>query len=258
MTLIKVPRDIVSEWNKNGFLIFRNVFSIEDMQSGAADSDRVYEEHKKLISTQNIRCRWQDNVFTGECQFDAFDPIIDLSDVIKKLAYDQRLIELLEAIYEESAFLFKDKLIYKFPGAKGYGLHQDWIAWERFPRSFLSVLVPLDVSDKDNGCTVVYPGYHHQGPLTPPDGTYRELCSSLVNEGKAVYLELNPGDIAVFGGFVPHRSNPNLSNRPRRQIYFSYTKKSEGGDLREKHYEDFHAWLKVKYTEHGKSDTYFA
>ena len=65
---------------------------------------------------------------------------------------------------------------------KGYGLHQDWIAWDGFPRSFLTVLVPFDPADRDNGCTVVYPGYHHAGPLTPQDGQYHELPADTVDE----------------------------------------------------------------------------
>jgi ectoine hydroxylase-related dioxygenase (phytanoyl-CoA dioxygenase family) len=173
------------------------------------------------------------------------------------LALDRRLVDAISDLYGDPACLFKDKLIFKFPGAKGYRLHQDWIAWQRFPRSFNSVLVPLDPADADNGCTIVYPGYHHNGPLTPPDGDYHELPADTVDEAKAVPLVLAPGDVAAFGGFTPHRSDPNLSDRPRRQLYFSYTRQSEGGDLRTVHYEDFRIWLKEKYAKYGKTDTYF-
>ena len=62
---------------------------------------------------------------------------------------------------------------------------------------------------------------------------------------------------AVFGGFVPHRSDPNTSDRWRRQLYLSYSADSDGGDRRDAHYREFHAWLKVKYAEYGKTDTYY-
>jgi ectoine hydroxylase-related dioxygenase (phytanoyl-CoA dioxygenase family) len=246
-------------WDRDGFVIVRGLFDPAEIAQASADADRVRDEHRRLIDVKNIRCRWQDNVFTGECQFDAFDPIIDLSPACHALANDRRLFALLHDLYGEPAALFKDKLIYKLAGAKGYGLHQDWIAWgdDRFPRSFLSVLVPLDPSDEDNGCTLVYPGYHQDGPLTPTDGTYRELPAGTVDEAKAVPLVLAPGDVAVFGGFTPHRSNANRADRPRRQLYYSYTKRSDGGELRERHYQDFHAWLRKKYAEHGKTDVYY-
>jgi ectoine hydroxylase-related dioxygenase (phytanoyl-CoA dioxygenase family) len=83
------------------------------------------------------------------------------------------------------------------------------------------------------------------------------LAGDLVDETRAVPLELEPGDAAVFGGFTPHRSAPNRSNSWRRQLYLSYNKLSDGGQQRLKHYEEFHRWLRVRYTEHGKNDVYF-
>ena len=256
-TAARTAPSLRPQWDRDGYVIARGLFAPAEVAEAADDADRVREVLGHLMTTKNIRCRWSDNVLTGECQFDAFDPIIDLSPACRTLAHDRRLFDLLADLYGGPACLFKDKLIYKLPGAKGYGLHQDWIAWPRFPRSFLSVVVPLDPADEANGCTLVYPGYHHAGPLTPADGTYRELPAGTVDEARAVPLVLEPGDVAVFGGFVPHRSNPNLSDLPRRQLYFSYTKRSDGGDLRELHYQDFHAWLHLKYAEYGKTGTYF-
>ena len=259
MTALLNPPSLRTQWDRDGFVVVRGLFDPAEIAAASADADRVRAEFAGLVDTKNIRCRWQDNVFTGECQFDAFDPVIDLSPACRAMAYDRRLFALLADLYGGPACLFKDKLIYKLPGAKGYGLHQDWIAWgdDRFPRSFLSLLVPLDAADEDNGCTIVYPGCHRNGPLTPEDGTYHELPAETVDETTAVPLVLEPGDVAVFGGFTPHRSNPNLSDRPRRQLYFSYTKESDGGELRERHYQDFHVWLKTKYAEYGKTETYF-
>ena len=56
-----------------------------------------------------------------------------------------------------------------------------------------------------------------------------------VDEATAVPLVLEPGDVAVFGGFTPHRSDPNVSAGPRRQLYLSYNADSAGGDPRAKH-----------------------
>jgi hypothetical protein len=41
-------------------------------------------------------------------------------------------------------------------------------------------------------------------------------------------------------------------------LYFSYTRRSDGGELRDRHYQDFHLYLKAKYAEYGKTDTYYA
>lgn len=249
--------DLKSDYERNGFVVVRSIFSPAEMRDASAEADRLLAEYAHLKDTKNIRCRWQDNVFTGECTFETFDPIIDLGATCKRLAHHPALLKALATVYGEPACLFKDKLIYKPPGVKGYGLHQDWIAWDGFPESFLTVLIPFDAADRDNGCTVVYPGYHHNGSLSAKDGSYHELPAGTVDEARAVPLLLEPGDVAIFGGFTPHRSDPNVSDRWRRQLYLSYNALSDGGDQREKHYREFHDWLRVKYAEYGKTDTYF-
>ena len=244
-------------FQRDGFIIVRSLFTPREMSEADSEPERLLKEYQNLQSVRNLRCRWQNNIYTGECTFETFDPVIDISPFCRRLAYHPKLLEVLRDVYDEPACLFKDKLIFKPPGVKGYELHQDWISWEGFPRSFLTVLIPLDSADIDNGCTIVYPGYHHNGPLTPLDGLYHELPKDTVDEEKAMPLILEPGDIAVFGGFTPHRSDPNKSGRWRRQLYLSYNSESEGGDQREKHYREFHSWLRKKYADYGKTDTYF-
>jgi ectoine hydroxylase-related dioxygenase (phytanoyl-CoA dioxygenase family) len=243
-------------YEQDGFLVLRRFLPADLLAEAAGEAETLLGRHD-LIAVENIRCRWQTNVHTGACEFETFDPVIDLSAACRRLAYDPRLLEALGSLYGEQACLFKDKLIFKPPGVKGYGLHQDWIAWPGFPRSFLTVLIPLDPCDADNGCTEVFPGYHHGGSLSPEDGNYHELPAGTVEEDRAVLLEMEPGDVAVFGGFTPHRSSPNHSDRWRRQLYLSYNKLSEGGHQRERHYEEFHRWLRVKYAEYGKTGLYY-
>jgi len=256
-TAPSTPARLRADYERDGFVVVRSVFDPELMREATAEADRLLKDFDHLRSVKNMRCRWQTNVFTGECTFETFDPVIDLGPVCKRIALHPRLLGLLSVLYGEPACLFKDKLIYKPPGVKGYGLHQDWIAWDGFPRSFLTALVPFDPADRDNGCTVVYPGYHRNGTLSEEDGQYHELPAETVDEAKAVALVLEPGDVAVFGGFTPHRSDPNVSDRRRRQLYLSYNAHSDGGEQREKHYREFHAWLKVKYAEYGKHHVYF-
>ena len=245
------------DYEADGFVVVRKLFPRELMARTAAEAEELPERYKHLVDVKNIRCRWQDNVFTGDCTFETFDPIIDLSPICKEIALAPKLLALIGDLYGEPAHLFKDKLIFKPPGVKGYQLHQDWISWPGFPKSFLTVLVPFESADRDNGCTIVYPGYHRNGTISPEDGHYHELPRDTVDERKAVPLLLEPGDVAIFGGFTPHRSDPNTSDRWRRQLYLSYSADSDGGDQREKHYREFHAWLKVKYAEYGKTDTYY-
>src|SRR5262249_56047917 len=125
------------------------------------------------------------------------------------------------------------------------------------PRCCVTVGVALESACLDKGCTGVYPGYHKGGSLSPEDGQYHPLADGTVDESRAVPLELEPGDVAVFGGFTPHRSAPNLSDGWRRQLYLSYNKLSDGGDQRTAHYDEFHRWLRKRDAEHGRHAPYF-
>lgn len=251
------PTAMRAEYERTGFVVVRGLLTPDLMARAAAEAETLPERYARLVSTKNLRCRWQNNVYTGECTFETFDPVIDLSPACREVATAPALHSLLAELYGEPACLFKDKLILKPPGVKGYGLHQDWIGWDGFPRSFLTVLAPFESADRDNGCTVVYPGYHQAGCLTPEDGQYHELPADTVDERTAVPLVLEPGDVAVFGGFTPHRSDPNRSGRWRRQLYLSYNALSDGGDQRAEHYRQFHVWLREKYAQYGKTDVYF-
>jgi ectoine hydroxylase-related dioxygenase (phytanoyl-CoA dioxygenase family) len=248
--------EAIAEYQQQGYAVIRRLFAESDIQEALEEADRLFQR-RDLIASENIRCRWQPHVQTQECLFECFDPVIDIAPVCNRLAHDERLLQAIGELYGEKACLFKDKLIFKPPGAKGYDLHQDYIAWPNFPRTFLTAVIALDRTDTDNGCTVVYPGYQAQGCLSPEDGDYHPLSRELVDEARAVPLVLEPGDVAVFGCFTPHGSAPNRSARWRRQLYLSYNAFSDGGEQRQKHYDEFHVWLRKKYAEYGKHFVYF-
>jgi hypothetical protein len=246
----------VDSFQRDGFAVYRGVFSPDEMAQLDHEATSL-QDRTELIDTQNIRCRWQDHDLSGECMFDCFDPVIDIGPVCGYFARHSALLSILRRLYGQPARLFKDKLIFKRPGAKGYALHQDFIGWDTFPESFVTVIIPINETTAENGATEVFPGFHQQGYLSPRDGEYHQLNDDLVDSRTGVMLEMSPGDVAVFSGFTPHRSAPNRSDQSRRQLYLSYNAHSDGGDQRDAHYAEFHRWLTKKYAEYGKTGVWF-
>jgi hypothetical protein len=246
----------IESYRTSGYLILREVFGPIEISLLSLEAHTL-TARTDLIDTLNLRCRWQDHVTTGECTFDCFDPVIDIGALCEVFARDERILAPLRALYNDDAHLFKDKLIFKMPGSKGYPLHQDYIGWKEFPESFITVILPIDPTDVKNGATEVFPGYHQRGYLSARDGDYHELPLETIDESTGVILDLRPGDLAFFSGFTPHRSAPNYSERCRRQLYLSYNAGRDGGDQRDAHYRQFHAWLHEKYSQFGKVGAYF-
>jgi hypothetical protein len=246
----------IRQYHDDGFLVLRGVFSPEEAGELAGEAAALFAR-TELMDKDNIRCRWQNHVETGECRFDCFDPVIDIGPVCARIARDPRILQAVGDLYGETACLFKDKLIFKPPGASGYALHQDYISWKSFPKSFLTVIVAIDPADAGNGATEVFPGRHTRGNLSQNDGKYHELPAGAVDLATGVSLDLQPGDVAIFSGFTPHRSGPNKSNQWRRLLYLSYNALSDGGEQRDQHYVEFKQYLQERYADYGKTNTFF-
>ena len=102
-----------------------------------------------------------------------------------------------------------------------------------------------------------FPASTPTGISRAPDGNYHDLPEFLVAGTPGIVLELKAGDIAVFDGFMPHRSASNRSGRSRRLLYLSYNAERDGGEQREAHYTEFKAWLQAQYAKYNRTDTFF-
>jgi hypothetical protein len=246
----------VAFYKTEGYLILPGVFRPDEMITLAEDVERVCRERADLIDANNLRVRFKAHRQTNDPLFEVFDPIADLSPVARAITRDGRILDRLRDLYGEPAEVFKDKLIYKPAGASGATLHQDWIAWPGFPESFLTVVVAIDSFTADSGATDVFPRCHTRGYLSAKDGQhhYVELAEL---PAEPVPLLLDPGDIAVFTCFTPHRSAANTASQARRGYFISYNARSDGGDQYDQHYREFHAWLRAKAPDDKRPHLFF-
>ena len=246
----------VAFYKTEGYLVVRDLLQPAEVQRLAEDVERVRRERSDLIDPNNLRIRFKPHQQTNEPLFEVFDPISDLSPVARAVTRDRRLLDRLHDLYGEPAELFKDKLIYKPAGATGATLHQDWIAWPGFPESFLTVLLAIDPFTVDSGATEVFPRCHKAGFLSPKDGQHHYVELGALPT-KPVPLLLEPGDIAIFTCFTPHRSAANNSEIPRRGYFISYNAASDGGQQWTRHYREFHDWLRAKAPEDRRPLLFF-
>lgn len=141
--------------------------------------------------------------------------------------------ELAGALLGEPAVLYKEKVNYKQPGGGGFAPHQDAPAY-RFVAHHVSVMVPIDPATRASGCLWVAAG-HEQG-LLPTEGL-KGLRADIVGSLEWRPVELAPGDLLWFSSYVPHYSETNTTDTPRRALYLTYNAES-AGDFRTTYYED--------------------
>src|SRR5204862_1873165 len=85
-----------SAYDRDGYVVVRGLYDDADVAAALAEAERLLVERRDLISTKNIRCRWQPNVLSGaSCEFETFDPVVDIAPVCDRLAHDPRLLDVL-------------------------------------------------------------------------------------------------------------------------------------------------------------------
>ena len=145
-----------------------------------------------------------------------------------------KVCEVVSELMAEPAVLYKEKINYKYPGGGGYAAHQDALAYE-FVDFHITSLISVDPATPESGCLYFTPGRHQEGFIALDE----KGCVSPETAASMAWIAVPtaPGDILLFGSYIPHKSPANRSNEPRRIIYLTYNAKSQG-DWREKYYDD--------------------
>jgi len=132
-------------------------------------------------------------------------------------------------LFGEPAVLFKDKINFKMPGGSGFEPHQDVQAgWSRYAELHITALVTIDRATVENGCLEIATNFHGHD-LIGSDWTPLTDDELAGIEFRAI--EAEPGDAVFFDSFIPHKSAPNLTTSPRRVLYYTYNRASEGDHL---------------------------
>ncbi len=116
----------------------------------------------------------------------------------------------------------------KPPGKPGQAWHQDECFIPTRDRSLCGAWIAIDEATVDNGCLWVLPGSHRSGVLHPvrehdrPEDFDAAPESYGFDDSAEVPVELKPGSVLFFNGYLLHRSRRNVSDRYRRALVNHY------------------------------------
>ncbi len=237
-TEIKIEiAELAAEYTERGYIKLSGLFSPEEVATWQKECERL--QGLDLVNPNNLRTPFKNQDIPYP---EKIDPVADISPLFTSLIADERVTRVLDAIFNDKALLFKDKIIYKLPGMNGYSTHQDWAwGWQHLApaNDMLSVSFQIDGADATNGCIELFEGYH--GSLLTPPGEERNFLEEekkLIDPARGQKMETVAGDVLVFHSLTPHQSGKNLATYPRRSLYLTYNA-ARCGNLREEYYEHY-------------------
>jgi 2-aminoethylphosphonate dioxygenase len=218
-------------WADNGFVTISGALSVEQtrrIQNWTAEISDWPESPGRWM-------KWFESTDAEPRMLCRLENFVPYHRGFAELLKGEMITGLISELMGESAILYKEKINFKLPGGSGYGAHQDAPAFATFGHRYhITMMVPIDAADPDNGCLEMVYGHHDRGLLRQNEAgeVHPEVEDSLQWRS----LSSKPGDLVFFDSFVPHRSNANTSPRSRRAMYITYNRASEG-DYRSSYFE---------------------
>lgn len=230
--LNSISKSDIEHWHQNGFLVFKNFF-----ESNHAKKIISYvEDIAQWPETPQKWMRYYENNSHNQKSLCRVENFLPYHDRLRDLLNSDEINGLIGQLAGEEVVIFKEKINFKYPGGKGFRPHQDAPAFVSFGQTFhISLLISIDRSTKANGCIEMVKGQCEENLLRQAqDGT---LDSTITDAFTWIPIETEPTDLVLFNSYVPHRSHDNHSTDPRRALYVTYNRKSEG-DYRGRYYAD--------------------
>jgi ectoine hydroxylase-related dioxygenase (phytanoyl-CoA dioxygenase family) len=160
-------------------------------------------------------------------------------DLYGLMTRSERMVQGVASLLGNSAPVchFHSKLMMKEPKMGGaWEWHQDYGYWYKnqflYPEQMISVMVAFNAATIENGCLQVIKGSHKLGRVEhgfagEQVGADATMVENALKAGlELVHVELGAGDTLFFHSNILHRSDANLSDKPRWSFISAYNLQS--------------------------------
>ncbi len=228
MKLNEFTQDQINSYHKEGYVIIKNFCSKEEVDKmyGIAIQDDAMAKNALDLNDQTGKKTRLSLWFTPG------------NDIFGYLTRSKRIINRVAQLLDSSAAVchFHSKLMQKEPKVGGaWEWHQDYGYWYKnqfmFPDQLISVMVALTPANKQNGCIQVIKGSHKLGRVNhgfagEQVGADMTMVDNALKTMDLEYVEIEAGDALFFHSNLLHRSEANLSDKPRWSIISCYSSQS--------------------------------
>jgi ectoine hydroxylase-related dioxygenase (phytanoyl-CoA dioxygenase family) len=238
-------RAAAEQYREEGYSLIRQVVAGEELETLKAETERMYHEgmtHHTTWRHGNLAFEILPEEDFGQRYVIQAYWMSWISAFFEEFRRSQSYLTLLEPILGRNIKQVAQQIHWKPPGAglTGYRFHQDLrfrdarSAYRDIVASTLNTGLAIDPSTLENGCLQVVPGSHKRGYLGLSDDGDGQIMKGLTAEdelrakgiapNEIVALEMEPGDIALWGLLTVHGSLPNQSDQDRAFAISSYVR----------------------------------
>jgi len=245
-------RDHAGRFREQGYTIVRSVFTPGEVDELAAAINRIYARairHEggtpELAGHPEVGFRTVEDPRLGRiCRIATWPAHLD--PVLARIRIDRRMLAILEPLIGPSLKQITSQLHWKPAGAERveFGFHQDIrfrrpaTAYRNTERSFVQTAIAVDPHRRNSGAIRLYPKSHRlgdlalggEGPVLDQELSEADLAARGLNPAALVDIELDPGDVALWGLFTVHGSGVNRAGHDRR-VYINGYVTAEDCDL---------------------------
>lgn len=225
MSLTQEQKSFFAE---NGFLPYGKVLEEEEIVGLRCEYDRIFAEALQENSYRNIAADAgldPDSAKAAPVQMLQIMQMCERSLPFRRLLYDARILDIVEALMGTNILLFHDQALFK-PAHTGGAVfwHQDNAYWKLSPAAAISCWLTFDEVDRDNGAMQLIPGSH----LRPLDHERSVHSNALLNTksqidtNRAVVVDLPAGGCMFHHCQTLHYTQPNGTDRQRRAFAIHY------------------------------------
>lgn len=226
MSYYRITEQEIADYEKDGYIIVSNFLDKDEITklSKIAFEDTTILEHAiDLNDTTGKKTKLTSWYIPGN---DAFGQLTKSSRIV--LSVDKLLDKNGDVCH------FHSKLMQKEPRVGGaWEWHQDYGYWYKneflFPDQMISVMIAITDANKENGCLQVIKGSHKMGRLEhgfsgEQVGASQHYVDLALKTMDLEYVEINAGDALFFHSNLLHRSEANLSDKPRWSLISCYNR----------------------------------
>jgi ectoine hydroxylase-related dioxygenase (phytanoyl-CoA dioxygenase family) len=228
MKLNELTQAQINSYHNDGYIIIKNFCSGQEVDKmyGIAVEDNAMAKNALDLNDQTGKKTKLSLWFTPG------------NDIFGYLTRSERIINRVAQLLDSNAPVchFHSKLMQKEPKVGGaWEWHQDYGYWYKnqfmFPDQLISVMVALTPANKQNGCIQVIKGSHKLGRVNhgfagEQVGADMTMVNNALQTMELVYVEIEAGDALFFHSNLLHRSEANLSDKPRWSIISCYSAQS--------------------------------